>query len=177
MAQEIVEVAKSYLNVVIYSLLILFVGFGVGIIVKKVTLRLGQEIGLNKIFRKVGVTHNVEAILSFVLSAIIYLITIVLFLRYLGIDEYILYLIVGAVLMLLILTVIVGLKDVIPNFVAWVVIQQKGHVQEGKQVEVNEISGVVEKIGFLETEIKTEKGDVLYVPNSLFLKSKLWVRK
>ena len=42
---------------------------------------------------------------------------------------------------------------------------------------VKEISGIIEKTGYLETEIKTENGDILYVPNSLFLKSKYRLRK
>ena len=79
--------------------------------------------------------------------------------------------------MLLILTFLVGLKDIIPNFVAWVVIQKRELIREGRKIEVREISGVVEKIGYLETEIKTENGDTLYVPNSLFLKSKTRVKK
>ena len=126
---------------------------------------------------RVGVTYNIESGVSTIVSFMVYLVTIVFFLNHLGITSIVLYLVVGAILMLLILTFLVGLKDVIPNFVAWVVLQRKGKIKEGKRVEVREISGRVEKIGYLETEIKTEYGDILYVPNSLFLKSKFWVKK
>jgi len=78
--------------------------------------------------------------------------------------------------MLVILTFLVGLKDVIPNFFAWIILQKKGKVQEGKRIEIREISGVIEKVGFLETEIRTDNDDLLYVPNTLFLKSKLKVK-
>jgi len=44
-------------------------------------------------------------------------------------------------------------------------------------VEVREIAGKVEKVGYLETEIRTDSGDILYVPNSLFLKSKFKIKK
>ena len=89
----------------------------------------------------------------------------------------VLYLILGAILILIILTFLVGLKDVIPNFVGWIYLQRGNKVVVDKIIEVKEIYGTVERIGYLETEIRTENGDVLYVPNSLFLKSKYKVKK
>ena len=79
--------------------------------------------------------------------------------------------------MLIIVTFLVGLKDVIPNFIAWLILHRKKNIRVGKRIEVKNIKGVVEKIGYLETEIKTDFGDILYVPNALFLKSKVWIRK
>ena len=79
--------------------------------------------------------------------------------------------------MLLILTFLVGLKDVIPNFVAWLIIQKRGKLKEGHRIDIKEISGRVEKIGYLETEIKTDSDDILYVPNNLFIKSKFKLKK
>ena len=135
-----------------------------------------DAIELNKVFGKVGLTYDLERWISSIVSFVIYLITLVVFLNQLGITSIVLYLIVGAILMLIVLTFIVGLKDVIPNLVAWFVIQRRGHIKEGSRVEVKEISGIVEKVGMMETEIRTESGDILYVPNSLFVKTKFWVR-
>ena len=56
-------------------------------------------------------------------------------------------------------------------------LQKKGKLKVGKKVDVKEIYGEVEKIGYLETEIKTEEGDTLYVPNALFLKSTFKIKK
>jgi small conductance mechanosensitive channel len=124
---------------------------------------------------QVGVRYNLEELISSIVSYVIYLFTIILFLDKLGIRSIVLYLLVGAILMLIILTFLVGLKDIIPNFVAWLILQKKEKIKEGKYVKIKNISGRVERVGFLETEIKTESGDILYVPNSLFLKSKYWV--
>ncbi len=154
----------------------LLIGLALGILVKKITYRVLKEIELNRIMSKVGVNYNLDHGISSILSYLVYLIAVTFFLRQLNITSIVLYLILGALLMLLILTVIVGLKDVIPNFVAWILIQKRGKIKEGYQVNVREIEGKIEKIGFLETEIQTEKGDLLYVPNTLFLKSKFWVK-
>jgi small conductance mechanosensitive channel len=177
MVEGILGIAQSYAYDVIIGIVLLLVGFGVGILVKKILQRVLKEMKLNSVMAKVNVTYDLEKWISSIASYIIYLVTIVIFLDNLGLGSVVLYLVVGAILMLIILTSLVGLKDVIPNFIAWLLIQKRGNVQEGRNIDIKEISGHVEKIGYLETEIKTERGDILYVPNSLFLKSKFKVKK
>ncbi len=178
MIAKVLEVVENYFYNIIAGVVILLAGFGLGILAKKFLQRVLREIELNRIMSRVGVTYDLEKISSQILSYVIYLVFIVLFLEQLQITSVVLYLVVGAILMLLIFTFLVGLKDVIPNFIAWIFLQKKSHlIKEGYHININEISGIVERIGYLETEIKTEKGDVLYVPNSLFLKSKFRLRK
>ena len=176
MVAKIFELAQSYFYSIAAGIGTLLIGLALGILVKKFIFKLLKEVELNKIMSRVGITYNLEFWISSILSYLVYLITLVFFLNQLGITSIVLYLIVGAILMLVILTAIVGLKDVIPNFVAWVLLQRKGRMIEGHHVSVREIDGRVERIGFLETEIRTESGDLLYVPNSLFLKSKFWIK-
>ena len=173
----VVETAQSYFYTIIIGIVILLVGFALGILAKKLTFRLLKEFELNKIMSKIGISYNLESWISSLVSFMIYLITIVFFLNQLGITSIVLYLFVGAILMLIILTFLVGLKDIIPNFIAGLLLQRKKKIREGSTVELKEIIGKVERIGYLETEIKTERGDILYVPNSLFVKSKFWLRK
>lgn len=176
MVKRLISLAQSYIYTIVAGIVIILIGFGLGILAKKLLFRILKEIELNKIMSKVGVRYDLERWVSSIISYAIYLFTIVVFLDQLGITSVVLYLITGGILMLIILTFLVGLKDVIPNFVAWILLQRKSKVREGRRVEVREISGTVEKVGFLETEIKTDNNDILYVPNSLFLKSKMWVR-
>ena len=172
----VVGTVQSYFSFIAEGVIILLIGFGLGILAQKLLSKILKEIELNHIFTKVGVNHNLEKGVSSVVSYVIYLVFGVIFLRHLGIESIVLYLILGGVLMLLVLTFIVGLKDVIPNFVAWLVLQKDEKITIGRMVEVREIAGRVEKIGYLETEIKTEPGDTLYVPNILFLKSTFKVK-
>lgn len=176
MAAGFLGLVQSYFYTIIAGIVILLLGFGLGVLIKKVIFRILKEIELNHIMSKVGMRYDLEKWISSIVSYVIYLVTIVIFLDQLGIRSIVLYLVFGGILMLIILTFLVGLKDVIPNFVAWILLQRKGKVREGRKIEVREISGTVERVGFLETEIKTDNGDILYVPNSLFLKSKMWVR-
>jgi small conductance mechanosensitive channel len=168
---------KDYFWKIIVSFIIVLVGFGIGLFAKKLSLKILKQIELNKILSKVGIRNDVEIIISSVLSYLIYLITIVFALQELGITSIVLYLVLGAVLMLLVLSFLVGVKDIIPNFIAWLIIQSKSKIKVGRKIEVKEISGTVEKVGYLETEIKTGRGDILYVPNRLFIKSKMRIKK
>ena len=177
MVQEVIETAQSYVYIIAISIVILIVGFALGVIVKKLLRKVLKEVELNKLVLRLGIMQDLEAGISTVISYLIYLVTLVLFLDYLGIKSIVIYLVVGALLMFLLLTLAIGLKDIIPNFMGYLFLQKKGLVKEGKIVDVKGISGKVEKIGVLETEIETEKGDVLYVPNSLFLKTEFWLRK
>ena len=171
-----IQTVQDYFYEIAVDVIILLVGFIIGILAKKFTYRIFKEMGLNRIMSKVGVTYDLEKGVSFVISSIIYVSSIVIFLGRLDIGSIVLYLIGGGLLALLILTSLVGLKDVIPNFVGWIYLQRKQAVQEGKILHIKEIAGRVERVGYLETEIKTKEGDILYVPNSLFLKSKFRVQ-
>jgi small conductance mechanosensitive channel len=175
--EGILETTQITVSKVIEGVAILLIGFAIGLLAKKVLYRVLKEIEINKIMSKVGISSKLDKGISSIVSYVIYLITVVLFLNRLGIRSIVLYIVVGAILMLIILTFLVGLKDIIPNFMAWIILQRKKNIRVGTRIEVKNINGHVEKIGYLETEIKTDQGDILYVPNSLFLKSKVWVRK
>ena len=177
MVPAFIELAQSYVYIISVSIVILLVGFALGILAKKLLLKVLRELEFNKLASRFGFTTDLERLISSTTAALIYLVTLIFFLNYLGIAPYILYLILGAVLTLIVLTFLVGVKDVIPNFVAWIILERKGVIRVGKQVEVREIEGTVERVGFLETEIRTARDDLLYVPNSLFLKSKFTIKK
>jgi len=174
---NVVETTNSYATKIAVAIAFIIGGLILGMLAKKLLHKVLKELGLNKIMRKVNVTYDIEAVISSTISYVIYFLAVIFALKQFGVlPEYIVYLLVGAILTMLALTFIVGLKDIIPNFVAWILLQRRGKIKEGKRVEIREISGVVEKIGFLESEIKTDSDDILYVPNSLFLKSKVKIR-
>ncbi len=167
-----VQTAESYFYTLIVGVVILLVGLAAGFLAKKLLLKLFKGAELNRTISKLGINTNFEGWGSSLVSYVIYLFALILFLDQLGIRSIVLYLFVGAVLILFILTFLVGMRDMIPNFIGWLYLQKQGRIREGHKVEVREIAGIVERVGYLETEIKTDKGDLLYVPNSLFMRDK-----
>ena len=165
-----INTAQSLLNQVAVAIVILIAGLALGLLVKKVALRILQEMKLNKIMSGWGFSYNFEYWISSLFSYIIYLFAIIFSLDQLGIRSIVIYLGVAGIIVLILLTFIVGLKDIIPNFLGWMYIRRTKTVKEKKLVELPQVSGIVQRIGYLETEIKTKNGDVLHVPNSLFVK-------
>ncbi len=167
-----INTAGSVLNQIAVGIVILIAGLALGLLVKKVAFRILQEIELNKMMSGLGFTYNAERGISSLLSAAIYLTTIILFLDQFGIKSIVIYILAGGVVLLILLTFLVGLKDVLPNLWGGIIVRRKNSLRAGQYLELPEVSGMVQHLGYLETEIKTKRGDVLYVPNSLLPKNK-----
>lgn len=180
MAWETALSVQEFIFKIITSLIIILAGFALGILIDKALLRLFKELQLNQLIGRIFIAVNLERWLSTFSSYFIYLGTIIIFLNYLDIELAALYLILGGIFLLLLLTFIVWLKDILPNYSGWLLLKEKGNLAMGSFLEIGEtdgVSGTIEKTGWLETKIKTKKGDILYIPNSLFLNSKFTISK
>ena len=167
---QVVASVQSYTNMIVMAIVILIVGLTLGLLTKKLLYRMLKEIELNKIATKGGIGWDVEHLISSIISYMIYLATAIILLSYLGIGWWVIYVIVGGIVILLALTVLVGIKDAPANFIGWIAAKRKNRIKKGKKIEVNGVSGIVEKTGIFQTTIRTERGDLLYVPNALFRK-------
>lgn len=176
MFPEIINTAQSYLYRISVAIIILLGGLVFGILVKKLGLRLFEEIKLNQLTLKFRKGYNLEVIVANGISYLIYFLAFIFFFDSLGLRSLVIYFLILIILVLFILSSLVGVRDLLPNLMGWFYLKQKGLVKIGKIVEINGISGKVEKIGLIETRIKTEKGDWLYLPNSLFYKKEVLVK-
>lgn len=172
MLMEIWQRSLSYFDKLIIGVVILLVGLVIGLLIKKVAEKILREVDYNGIMRKVGITANAEKITGTLMSYIAYLITIVLLLDWWGITSIVFYLIVSGLMVLAILGIITGVKDVIPNLLAGFRVRKNKDFVKGKKIEVKSIKGVIEKVGYLEVILRTGKEDILYVPNAFFVKNK-----
>lgn len=163
--------AKALIYSFLTGIIILFIGFGVGFLAKKLLKSILQEIELNRIASKIGISFNLESALSNLLLFLIYLATFFFFFRQLGISSLVFYVIFGIIFVLLILAFFVGLKSLVPNLLAGINLKKNGKVEEGRKIEINGIKGTVEKAGLLEVLIETEKKDLLHVPYLILKKS------
>lgn len=168
--QSTVQTAENYFNLAVAAIVILLVGLALGILVKKLLHRFFNELKINQTGAKAGITVDIESGASTVVSYIIYIITIILFLDQLKIRTMVIYGIVGAVLILFLLSFAIGVRNVFPNFRGWLKIRKGDRIRVGKKISVNGILGMVEKVRMQETIIKTDRGDLLRVPNSVWNK-------
>lgn len=168
--QSTVQTAENYFNLVVVAVVILLVGLALGILVKKLLYRFLKELRVNQAGAKTGITIDIEGGVSTVVSYVVYVITIVLFLDQLKMRMMVIYGVMGGLLLLFLLGFAVGIRNIFPNFKGWLKIRKGTRISVGKKISINGISGRVERVGIQETILKTERGDILRIPNSLWNK-------
>ena len=182
---EIIEKTTSYLNIIfsqiftklIVAVIILLIGFVMGRIAGRLVQKVLHEIELNNILKKAGVKLELEEGLSKFTIYFIYFITIIWALDSLGLTTTMLNMISAAVLVVIIISVLFGIKDFIPNIISGFFIYRKSVIKSGDRVRIGNISGIVKKVSLMETEIKTSSGDMMHVPNSVIMKKEFLIKK
>jgi len=168
--------AKLFTKAIV-ALVILLIGFIIGRIVEKVLSKFLAEIELNKITKKAGITFQLEKGISSFAKYFIYFFAIIWALNELGLTTTILNMIVAAALILIIVSILLAVKDFIPNVISGFFIYRKSLVKLGDSIKVDNLSGKVVRINLLETQIKTSKGDIIHIPNSTLTKKEIIVKK
>ena len=178
--------ALNYVNVLfsqiltklIIAIIILLIGFIIGKFIGRIMQKILHEFELNKILKKAtGIKISLEEIISHFLTYFIYFIAIIWALSEIGLTTTVLNMISAAILILIIISIILAIKDFVPNFFSSLFILQKELIKPGNKIEIDKIQGKVKKIGLIETEIITKKGDIIYIPNSILTKKEIIIKK
>lgn len=175
--KELTEYFGPTVNNIITAIIILLIGFIIAKLIGRLVQRVLHEAELDSLLKKAGAKVSFEVALSHIAEYFVYFITIIFALNQLGITTFVLYLIAFAAVAVLIVSVFLGMKDFVPNFMAGLYIYRKELIKEGKNVKINGVSGKVVKLNLLDARIKTRKGDLIYMPNSVIIKSKITQKK
>ncbi len=155
----------------VVAVIIVLIGLVLGKILGKLIQKALHEVELNRIIKKAaGIKVSVEEIISTFITYFIYFIFIVMALNQLGLTTVVLHMISGAVLIIIIISVLLSIKDFMPNMFAGLFIHQKRFIKEGDILKVDSTEGKVVHINLIETKIETKQGDIIYIPNSLLTK-------
>lgn len=166
------ELFSGVLKDVIVALVILIVGFILGKIIGRIVEKAFKAIDLDKGIKKTsGIRYSVSAIIGTVVAYVIYLVTILLALDQLKLTQRIIMFIAIIAVIIIIIAVLLSIKDFIPNFIAGLTLNNKGLIDDGDFLKIKDMEGVVEKIGLLETIIRTKSDEIIYIPNSTLAKS------
>ncbi len=168
---------SKFLGKLIVAVIIVLIGFIIGKICERLIQRLLHELEVDRVMGKTGLKISLENIISSLVAYLIYFIAVIMALNQLGLTTVILYIVIGGIIVLIIVSTLLAIKDYIPNMIAGFFIFRKEKFREGNRVKVNGTEGKVKKIGLIETEILTKKGDKIFIPNSLMVKSKVIVKK
>ena len=166
--------SSSFAVKLIAAISLLLIGFIVGRLLSRLIHKILSELETNKILREqAGVKIPVEEFLSATAKYIIYFIALIMALGQLGLTTTVLYILLFIILAILVAFIILAFKDFVPNVAAGFFIHQKKIIKAGDYIQLNETEGKVLHVNLIETKIRTKKGDIVYIPNSILTKSEL----
>ncbi|MBN2458337.1 mechanosensitive ion channel, partial [Candidatus Woesearchaeota archaeon] len=171
---RIIEVTEPLYSKVLVAVVLVVLGFIIGKIAGKLIQKILDEIEVNKIVKlTTGLNIKLEQILGATVSYFIYFIFIMWALEQLGLGSMILNIIAGGVIVLIIVAIVLGIKDFIPNLIAGIYILVRGFLKEGEYIKLNSVSGRVTSINLSDTIIETDAKDTVVIPNSMLIREKV----
>lgn len=167
---KFVALLRPLASNIVVAVVLLLIGVIIAKLLERVIVKILHELELDKWLRKSGVKFALEQTIGIAIRYFIYFITIVVALNQIGWTSFVVNLIAAAVFVLVLVAILLGVKDFVPNFIAGIRIHQRGFVKQGDFIRVRDIEGEVMQVNLLDTRIKTVTGDVLFVPNSILAK-------
>jgi small-conductance mechanosensitive channel len=162
--------SNVYLNFAV-AIIILLAGLIIGRLAGRFIHKILEEVELNRLLRKTaGIRFAMDEIIASLIAYFIYFIAIVMALDQIGVATAVLKIISIAIIIIIIASIILGVRDFFPNILAGIFISQKRLISKGDKVRIGEIEGNIIDINMIETRIVTRKGDIIYMPNSLLTK-------
>ncbi len=161
----------------IVATIILLLGFILGKLTGKLIKKLLAEIELNKIVKEAtDINVPLDMVISSASTYFIYFIFVLWAIEKLGLSALILNIIGIGIIAIIIFSVILAIKDFMPNAFAGIYIKSKKIIKEGDIISFDGIRGEVISIELVETKLKT-KDDLLMIPNSMLAGVKLAIKK
>jgi small-conductance mechanosensitive channel len=171
-ANNLINLFTGLVNKVILALIFLLIGFIIANIISRVIEKGLKELNVdNAIMKLAGIKISLEQIISKLVLYIIYFISIVTALNYLGIVPNIINAISYIVIILLAIFILLSIKDFIPNSIAGFSLIRKGRVKVGDNIEYKGTAGKIVEMTLVDVKLKTRKGDIIIIPNSLLVKN------
>ncbi len=170
------EIFSKIATRLIIAALILLVGLIIGKLVQKILQRVLGEIELNNLVKRTGFRINLEALLAYTASYMIYFLAFVISLNYIGLVTTITNIVAIGAIVVAVISFILTIKDAIPNISGGLYIHYKHAFSEGDQLKIGGTEGTVRRITLLETVIETKNKESIHIPNINFTKKEFKVK-
>jgi len=155
---------------VIAALIILLLGIILGRFLAKFIERGLRELEFNRFLKKIGVNFPLAKWISSLTKYVIYISTFLLVLGQLGLTNTLINFILIILLISFVVYLVLILKDFVPNFIYGFYVKGKMELKEGDRIEIENIRGEIESLGFTDIKLKTKMGDTMFIPNSYAVK-------
>src|SRR3989338_5985871 len=167
--EYIINLLRPILSKVVVAVVILLVGLIIGKLAGKTVQWILRTAEINKRWKEcTGMNWRVETCISAIVSGTIYFIVIIMALTVLGLSEIIAKIISFGLICLIFISLLLALKDFIPNYIDGLRLYKR--IKQKDTIIIENMKGQVEDVTWTDVKILAENGDILYIPNSLFLK-------
>ncbi|MBW3000025.1 mechanosensitive ion channel family protein [Candidatus Woesearchaeota archaeon] len=167
-------VFAEFYSRILVAVIILLLGFIIGKVAGKIVKKILHELEMNVIIKKATrIDFNLEKVIATFVSYFIYFITIIMVLNQLNITTTVLQMLSAAVIILVIISVLLAIKDFVPNVFAGFYIYRNKFIKKGETIKVKGMEGEVIDITIIETKIETRDGDIVHIPNSALTKTEI----
>ena len=153
------------------AIVILLLGLLLGRFLEKLIKKLFKEFNVDKILKEdTGLKFSFENFLGKLVKWVIYFVAVIMALNQLRITTTVLNIFLGVFLLVIVVILVLGFKDFIPNIIAGISIYRKKYVKVGDDLQMEGVKGKVVEVNLLDTKIRTKKDDKIIIPNSVLLK-------
>lgn len=174
---DVSETVNPVIAKVVIAVLILLMGLILGKLIGNLIRRALHEVQLDKHLRNLSsFKFSLEKGISTFVTYFIYFIAIIMALNSIGLTTAILNMISAAIIIIVVVSFMLAVKDFFPNFMAGVSIKGKKIFEEGDEIQIKEVRGRIVSISFLETRLVTSYKEEVIIPNSIFNKRQIIIR-
>ena len=137
------------------ALLTLFIGFIIAKLAGKIAKKVMAEAELNRILVSAGFKPLSDA-LGIIIEYVIYAATILIILQQFGLTSIVLGIITAIAVVVILFSLLLALRDFIPNAIAGLFIRKKLKKFLGKKVQIGSVSGKLEQIGIIKSTLRNK---------------------
>lgn len=158
------EIANTILARIASPLLIIFAGIAIGAIVRNILYKFLISVKID-IHAKKALKYRAEyaELISGGVASVIYTVSIIWGLVTAGIIIEVLWIIVGALGMLALLSLFLAIRDLLPDYIAYFRVKKK--LKKGSKLSVDGVTGKVERINWQEVRLRDSKKRLIVIPN------------
>jgi small conductance mechanosensitive channel len=170
---DVLSFLRTFAGKLVLAAIVLLVGIIIGRILERAVRFVLKQLGVNRLLSRIGLAFAFEETVANIVKYAIYVLAFYLALSQLGVAGYAFGVLAGLVIVVIVIAVLLGLKDFVPNYWAGLWLYRKKFFKVGDTIEVNGIQGTVERFDVLETAVRTRTGDIIYLPSSMILHSQI----
>ena len=115
---------------------------------------------------------RLERIISGLVAFIIYFFSVIIALNQVGLLSIIIQWLSYAVVIAILISLTLGLRDIIPNLFAGLSLKRKLKLRVGKKINVGTVKGKISKLNSLYVHVVTKDEEIILVPYSQLMKEK-----